>query len=117
MPINRKEYEFTPITKREAKKRAGGKCEICGRKTDLDCHHLLPIELTEFYPEIAATVIASLDNLIVLCHHCHSRMGRHALKNHPIIAEKLRKLCFTQEKIPGFDELLNPNLQDKLPGF
>lgn len=71
----RKRYEFDNQTKYEAKKRAGFRCEICGKPTNLEVHHRIAIWFARDYmPQLAASVIKSLANAEVLCSDCHKQI-------------------------------------------
>ncbi len=78
--LSKKQWDFL---RNEAKKRAGGKCMICGRKTDrLEAHE------SWSYDEVNA--IQKLEDIISVCHDCHSviHIGRTQLKGNVERAEK-----------------------------
>ena len=77
--LSKKQWDFL---RKEAKDRAGGKCMICGRKTDrLEAHERWS------YDEVNA--IQKLEDIISVCHDCHSviHIGRTQLKGNVERAE------------------------------
>lgn len=105
----RKELEFSARTKQEGLVRAGFRCERCGKKQaekPLECHHILPIMLARFYPELSPAILRSLANLRVLCQECHRIEGLEAFMNHQKIAQRLREEQDPQKKFPNFNQLL-----------
>jgi len=60
---------YWPWAKEEAIKRAGGKCEKCGATTDLEVHHIIPLN----GEKRVWNVKNRPENLIVLCHECHKK--------------------------------------------
>lgn len=52
----------------EADRLAGHRCECCGRKSDLEHHHVIPRSL-------GGTHVVS--NIAVLCRYCHALVQRH----------------------------------------
>lgn len=84
------EYEFPGHVKVKAMIRAEGKCEECGFDGTVQIHHLLPIYYaTNYYPQIAPYLVASLDNAKVLCHDCHRIYDSKTAKEHSYWAAKL----------------------------
>jgi 5-methylcytosine-specific restriction endonuclease McrA len=67
----------------EARKRAGRKCENCGkpediyaRRTNLEVHHIVPLKgETRYFSAFNLPW-----NLIILCHDCHTNL--HRIMNH-----------------------------------
>jgi len=55
--------DFSQVTKKNALRRAGYKCERCWTKRDLEFHHKIPL---------TKGGDSSLENCIVLCHNCHN---------------------------------------------
>lgn len=52
-------------------KRDSNRCQRCGSKRDLECHHIIPIwKGGTHHP----------NNLITLCHKCHMEEDRRILK-------------------------------------
>lgn len=71
---NRTPYKFDDEVKHEARERAGGKCEWCGKEVPkLEAHHLVAIWFAREIPCLAPIVIKSLANLIYLCPSCHEK--------------------------------------------
>lgn len=71
---NRTPYKFEDSTKHEARERAGGRCEWCGKEVPkLEAHHLIAIHIAREVPCLATEVIKSLANLVLLCSDCHSK--------------------------------------------
>lgn len=71
MSRRRSKYEFSRQTKREAKLRAGFKCEQCGAKGDLEAHHVIAVwTATEL--GLWREVVKSINNCEVLCPSCHA---------------------------------------------
>ena len=69
--LSKKEWDFI---RKDAKERAGGRCMICGRKTDrLEAHERWS------YDEKTAT--QKLEDVVAVCHDCHSvlHFGRTSL--------------------------------------
>lgn len=64
---NRAYHNVENALRKEALKRDGNKCVSCGATKDLGIHHIDFSGMTE-------TPNNSLDNLITLCHHCHSNL-------------------------------------------
>lgn len=50
--------------KKKVRERDGNRCQKCGTRHNLTCHHIMP-KMT--HPEL----IDKLDNLITLCDSCH----------------------------------------------
>ncbi len=87
---HRENYEFSGEVKYEALKRAEYKCSQCGVSQEtvhLQAHHVLPISIAvNFYPHIVPQLIASLENLEVLCPACHEVADKESFRNHRTIA-------------------------------
>jgi hypothetical protein len=58
-----RENDFSSVTKNQALKRANNRCERCWSIRDLECHHILSLQLGGQ---------STLENCIILCHHCHN---------------------------------------------
>jgi hypothetical protein len=57
-----REHDFSSGVKAEALKKANYRCERCWASKDLECHHVIPLEVGGQ---------STLDNCVVLCRHCH----------------------------------------------
>ncbi len=78
--LSAKEWNFL---KSEAKERAGGKCMICGKKTDrLDAHERWSYDIENG--------VQKLEDIIAVCKDCHSviHIGYTQLKGNEERAEK-----------------------------
>lgn len=78
--LSKKAWDYV---KKDAKERAGGRCTICGRKTDrLEAHERW------YYDEKTNT--QKLVDVIAVCHDCHSviHIGRTSLMGNIERAEK-----------------------------
>ena len=69
-------------TKKKLFKRANNKCEECGKKVQLEIHHIKPKQ---------QGINNSLKNLKFLCHECHLKKG---ISNR---TQENRKLCVINE--------------------
>lgn len=76
----RDRYEFSRSVKREAKERAGWKCEQCGTKgtkqNRLEVDHKVAIWFAHKYQFLAPAVIQHIANAQVLCQECHEEKHR-----------------------------------------
>ena len=86
--LSKKQWDFL---RQDAKERAGGKCMICGRKTDR-------LEAHERWSYDEANAVQKLEDIVSICHDCH-RLGT---------ARLLFKFAFSwQVKTPTSKATLN----------
>ena len=78
--LNKSQWEYI---KAEVKKRAGGKCSICGKKTD-------KLEAHERWSYDEKKGVQKLEEVIAVCRDCHSviHIGRTQLKGDEKRAEE-----------------------------
>ncbi len=63
---------FSEATKQEAFEFANYCCERCGKKIELEAHHLLPIWFClEFVPQAFLPLINHVINAEIICDDCH----------------------------------------------
>ncbi len=78
--LSKKQWDFL---KQDAKERAGGRCSICGKKTDkLDAHERWSYDID--------LGVQKLEDIIAICKDCHSviHIGYTQLKGNEERAEK-----------------------------
>ena len=92
---------FTKETKHQAKERSDNKCETCGLKKNLECHHIIPIFMFKEYQFLSVAMIKSLCNAEVLCKY------HHKLKD-------AETLLWTEDEVRGMALLLFGYIQEKL---
>lgn len=78
--------------RRNARKRAGHKCECCGKtrkqnKAALDVHHVKAFRSFNYVPDVNSHYLEAnrLDNLIAVCRSCHRRIEMGTLSFQPYL--------------------------------
>ena len=94
-----RKLDFPKKTKQEAKRRANYQC-FCG-KTNIECHHIIPIFMFKEYQFLSVAMIKSLCNAEVLCKY------HHKLKD-------AETLLWTEDEVRGMALLLFGYIQEKL---
>jgi hypothetical protein len=70
---NRETYSFGDVLKRERLAGCEGKCECCGKESDLAGHHLIACYLASKNPILSQKLVRSITNLQMLCVDCHKK--------------------------------------------
>jgi hypothetical protein len=89
-----REMEFSGSVKVQAMRRADGRCEKCGEKSNrVEIHHKLGVYYAvNFYPMLPSFIISSIDNALVACPDCHRELDDSMAINHVNMAYSLLQL-------------------------
>ena len=85
LPPSRKKRLISKGVRNEVKARADGRCELCGKHSNLELHHMKPACL---YPELGN----SPSNLKALCPECHKAEHAKPGMDHHSLAKKREAL-------------------------